>query len=845
MKYAYVTCLISCLLTAIATLAYAGVPNFAPWQNIDLYYGSALRAGRMLPLSAEGTAWQGLPRHDAVLLLGADNGGSARSLDLGRTWETANGGRGFGDSMCGGYTSADGLMTLKPGTSELLCPVGGDTQFYPLLYGGPPVMTSSFRGLDSNIGDYASSVLPYGLGPSQLSQMGRTPAGTPGFANGLVYRASNHLYVSPDAGASWFPMAPQCNMNATYSRIQAVATDRGRPGHVVVGAFNLDGSLLDANISGCTIVKDDAAAEFDRSRRCGLQSVASNDDVSRELVAIFQSSASPQAASIALKVVERAATGSPNTDTSALAAGPAKDAAISQWLTGDKWRYATLAHLATGAGCAMSPPNSPNAMATPPMWQCKTSETICHGRKPDDYKIQGVDSAADPTAWCPDTVQCACISNHNCQYPQLRWLEIDPRNGFTYAVAGSPGAAGWAGFGLLTSPDGGRSWMRKGNASALAANNDSVLPPTIAPNTRGSQVLTHQLESTDAVGSVMTDDNALDLTRHPEQVTWMGRMSVAWTKCANGAIYKKADDSVDTDYHGNARPRGTLVATLPLEWRTTGGERISGVFVAIEKDDCLGQRPLPRALVFRDTTNRMQDANAPAILGEPSAAGTSSVWVPRDAIPESTRKLARQLPLAPMPAYLKFGGAAVAPSDDRVLYAWSTANTWFGAASPANSHPETSFDAGTGLWRSRNRGLSWSLVTTIEAPDYFGGQGTFPHVMTTVDITVDPQNPHRVMVSGTLHDGKASGSQLALMLEPTDAVYGAGEAPTTNCSKCTVAGSCDGTSPLCNPTGGGTKTGLTWDCRHDKVMPDFCSFYGGMFAPKTWACVKAGVGQLG
>lgn len=93
------------LLAAIAlpaALALASQPNFAPWQNIDLYTGTAIRGGRMLPLQASGPDWEGLPKSGAVLLFAADNGGVLRSLNLGRTWETANGGRGFGNSFCGG-----------------------------------------------------------------------------------------------------------------------------------------------------------------------------------------------------------------------------------------------------------------------------------------------------------------------------------------------------------------------------------------------------------------------------------------------------------------------------------------------------------------------------------------------------------------------------------------------------------------------------------------------------------------------------------------------------------------------------------------------------------------------
>jgi len=229
-------------------VAAASVPHFAPWQCLDLYTGTATRVGRMLPLAAEGTAWQGLPEHGAVLLIGADNGGALRSIDLGRRFETTNGGRGFCGSVCGGYSEADGLTTMFPGTNSLVCPVGGGPAAYPLLHGGPPALTAAFSGLDSDVSDFATSALPPGLW-SALSQTGVAPSGEPGFANGLVYRASNHLYVSPDAGASWFPTAPQCDMNASYPNIRVVATDRARPGHVVIGANNHLGGRLAFNVS--------------------------------------------------------------------------------------------------------------------------------------------------------------------------------------------------------------------------------------------------------------------------------------------------------------------------------------------------------------------------------------------------------------------------------------------------------------------------------------------------------------------------------------------------------------------------------------------------------------------
>lgn len=72
-----------------AEWALASQPSFAPWQNIDLYAGTAIRGGRMLPLQATGPEWQGQPKNGAVLLFGADMGGVLRSIDLGHTWVQA------------------------------------------------------------------------------------------------------------------------------------------------------------------------------------------------------------------------------------------------------------------------------------------------------------------------------------------------------------------------------------------------------------------------------------------------------------------------------------------------------------------------------------------------------------------------------------------------------------------------------------------------------------------------------------------------------------------------------------------------------------------------------------
>lgn len=842
-------CVLPLLLAWIAPCpGWASVPNFTPWQNIDLYYGSAIRTGAILPVAAAGPDWENKPENGAVVLLGADNGGAARSLNLGRTFDTSNGGRGFSNAICGGYSAA--FLNVDAQMCEAAA--GATPKSYPLLYGGPPAMIATFAGLDSNISDYASGAWPAGLDPATQPQVGMTAKGTPGMANGLVYRASNHLYVSPDAAASWFPLVPQCEMNQVSPFVTAVAVDRGRPGHVVVGSSDVSGGLH--SISGCKAVVDYNAA-YDGT--CGVQTVASNDDIKRELAAVFLATANAASSATALRDVEVAAGGSPGTLIDPNLSQQDKLAKINAWKAQDKWRYATIAHLATG--CApVEQGSDPQAVATISSWSCPSQVDFkCHGRTPTDYAITIGDNPQDRAAWCPSITSCACKSSPTCRYPQIRTLEIDPRNGWVYAVAADHGTN--PDFSLLTSPDGGRSWMRKGNASTDPTQNDSTLPPAIPAGTTGAKILTHQFEPSETGQAPLSDGNALDLARHPENVKFIGRMSVSWQPCSNGAKYLGTTTLPDgtvvlttaKDYHGDFRTRGTLVATLPVEWLSTTGHRVSSVFVAADVDDCSGDRFLPKALEFRDTANLVLPPGAAAALGEKSPqTGETWKWSARSQVSASLPKLSRQLPML-APVWMHYGGAAVAGSDSRVLYAWSVA---FGFAAPANEdwNQVSSLDAhladsiapyGTGLWRSRNRGLTWELVTNLQSPDFHADSLTAPGFLSTVDITVDPQNPHRVMIAGTFYDQIGSGSQMAVMLEPTTSVYAPLQNPETDCAAC--PGPECGVSANCAPLDRFNDEGATAHCRHDKVFSDYCATWSSMIGWTGIQCRRLPPGSDG
>lgn len=390
---------------------------------------------------------------------------------------------------------------------------------------------------------------------------------------------------STGAGGPMAAASPQCQRSGDHQLPQVVAVDRGHPTHLVVGT--LAGEATDPparrNLSGCLAVADVAPGKVANYGICGLASVASTEDVSGDLAARAAAEAKTPA----------------NPDILALPPGLQRDAALTEWANRDRWRFATLAHLPTGADCSIGQAGAPETAAMAPPWNCHLSNQICHGRKPQDYLLSTTGRPPDPSAWCPDPMSCACKSSDLCHYPQISSLEIDPRNGYAYAVTHANLGTGRGEFGLLTSPDGGRHWMRMGNASALPAENDAALPPDIAAGSRGAQLLTHQLEPKPADGRPLSDDNALDLTRHPLRVKRMGPMSVAWTPCAT-AHYAQGGVA-QLDYHKDPRRRGTLVASVLVEWLSSTGQRVSSVFAAAERDDCQGERALPGALVFRDS----------------------------------------------------------------------------------------------------------------------------------------------------------------------------------------------------------------------------------------------------
>ncbi len=266
-----------------------------PWQLLNGGYNSTVRGAWLLALPD-------LPANDkmfklfqdAALFMGADQGGISRSVlpdgpnttDLankfGRDWEVVNGGRGVSDSACGGYGALAGPSCGNGGANV--------NAHGPLLYGGPPSVLNTY-----DIGGMAAGGWPTSLGPTGLNVLDAisdfclSPTGHLQRATGPVYVLSGNaeageLHFSPDAGRQWFPLAPQCALNASIG-YRALAVDAGKPGHVVV-ASRPDGNGIH-DVGGCKSAEDNP---------CSARQVAWTNDVGLQMFKSLQSTAAQNAA---------------------------------------------------------------------------------------------------------------------------------------------------------------------------------------------------------------------------------------------------------------------------------------------------------------------------------------------------------------------------------------------------------------------------------------------------------------------------------------------------------------------------------------------------------------------
>ena len=622
--------------------------SIAPWQTLSVDFDSAVHMGRILAVAVPGS---GLPLEGALFLMASDNGGLSRSLNSGDIWENVIGGRGFSNDLCGGYTeeAIPGCKSLPQAT----------------LYGGPPGAMPNYVGKDSNVLDAAAGPWPdlntemwpwlWSLGTWFAPNVFIGPDGSPSAANALVYEAAHHLYVSPDAARQWFPLAPQCNM-ADDPYLGTVAVDQGWPGHVVVAKGHVvsnDGQ----DVGGCNLPGESAP----HGRDCMRRTVAWIEDVGPQVLASLRASESPTASKMALRAVERAGGGGAGCGTacvdckSCLAASTGTGGAqcptcvdcadcASAVASAPKWRFASVTHLAAGPTCEVVI-ESTCKVAT------DNAQVPCHGHKPSEVQPPvALNATANPVdgdvdAWCPAygafdpkqsiTLQdCTCQATGDCQFPDIRDLEIDPRNGFVYAATTNAG--------LLLSRDYGAHWERTNKSEAwLGAAKGQSANTTYTGAWNATGVENHPIYANGASAGVrlLTRQHqgsgpAIDLNEHPEWIddNGLGAMSMSWHPCGDNSTYS------GNDARGHARKRGRLVATVPISWRDGQGKRASSVFMAVEDDCGGGAKPLPGPLVFRDTSSLLPGSGA--ILG------VDTMWT-GDAMADLSApplKLPRQVP---------------------------------------------------------------------------------------------------------------------------------------------------------------------------------------------------------
>jgi hypothetical protein len=749
---------------AIAQPAHA----VAPWQMLNGSYDSAVKSGFVfdLPLPGQSTG-------RSVLFMGADNGGASRSLDLGKSWSNVNGGRGFSTSSCGGYSEEQ-----VPG-----CMAGKENAF---PYGGPPTAMQWYHKTKS-VEFMAAGGLPASIAPN-LAELGQDAIG--GARGALVYRSSSRLFVSIDAGRQWAPLAPSCSVGDSIY-FGPVAVDGGRPGHMVVievGGGN--GNAYDA--AGCerpapATPPDPNNPDIVNTKFCSNRAVAWTRDVGPQVQASLLASHSFAASQSAAMQVDQAGYG---------AGDEAKG-----------WRYASFTHLAaprlqkvagtwTATTCTVGvgqkgPANT--TMSVPDWSACPNlGDKYCHG-----IKSPSVTSVALTHRACMNLEhpKCKCDDapgSGPCAYPQVHDLAVDPRNGWVYASSN---------VGLLTSPDGGGQWQRKGGTASYqrydpgnlagVAKTDGDLDPAVAlkvglPPGTGARLLTFQGLATN-LGITTDDAHALDLNAHPEYLVDLGKVSFAATPC---------EGITATDPDGAVRPYVKVRAAVSALWHNPvdPAQVLSSVFTA--ETECpvpgpLTTFPAPQdALVFRDTSSRFVMSGG--------TLGSNASWV-NDAFQAVPEPMGGQVPDWQRPTKLprsqerygfvaantiacrvRYTQAAVASSDDRFVYAWAYAEAVTAPYDDVLSVTPTDKNCGfySGLWRSQDGGRSWHLATSIQDPqaDY-----NFARYLAGVDLTVAPKNPYIVMVAGRHRGIIMSGPGTAFLLKPASAMYGEGAWAEPDC----------------------------------------------------------------
>ena len=554
-----------------------------PWQLLSGGYKSSVNDGRILAYPATGMAIGDdffVLVENSIMTMTADNGGWSRSAAVapgtrpGDSWENSNGGRGFTDSFCGGYTG-DCTAVLNPDPSKPA--VAG--KLGVVLAGPPSAMDDAIKNYSPN--DIAAGGWPAALmaqlptlqGDMDSQNNGSAvciaPAGLPDddahdCAPGLTYRVGGHLlFASPDAGRQWYPFASSCGLPWSTGA-DHIAADPGDPGHLVVS--------WNADAGGCGAPS-----------ACSQRRIAWTGDVSGQLVKSIAATTSPNVPDTTHAVDE--------------AGGGASDADPKGW------HYAALGHLAldaNGGTCDVAHAGiQAGCMADTNAW--------CHAELgPGD---------ATHERFCPDYSQpeCSCvnavgviITETSCNFPEATSLTIDPRNGAVYAPSNA---------GLLFSPDGGRKWRRHGHGqftkydtspASGAPSQTSEWWPYALPagglkeaNDPGVSILTMQ-GLTIPWPVVAGTEVPLDLNAQPELLVHLGRVSIASQPCDDAP-----QPGEGLQYLGH--PRVRVTATLTAVWHNPikPTQELSGVFIA-RGDSCTDANAV-KPLVFRDTANLMPD----------------------------------------------------------------------------------------------------------------------------------------------------------------------------------------------------------------------------------------------
>ncbi len=678
-----VAILLAC--AGLSTSAFATTESAIwPWQLLSGGYDSSINDGRILayppPATPLGAGFFALVEN-SIMTMTADNGGWSRSATAsnplctlecaqplgcwpqcteqnpfspGDVWENSNGGRGFTDSFCGGYT--DGCEPAGTSTGDRLGIV---------LAGPPSVMDDSpnnYSPADIAAGGWPNALrvalpgLQSAMDPTDGSAVCLAPAGLPNeqaheCAPGLTYRTGfSHLFFSPDAGRQWYPFASSCDFSRGVGADQ-IAADPASPGHLVTSG-----------------PRDPCGGPFGA---CNARQIAWTGDISLQLITSISATTSPLTQATTQLV--DAAGGALSDDDPA------------------GWHYAALGHLAlnaTGGTCDVA-----HAGIQKDCHARTDLSGTCHATKPST-------ATTSHERFCPSPTEeaCQCVGEDHklidvkaCMFPEPTSVAIDPRNGQVYAPTSN--------VGLLFSPDGGRKWRRHGHASfskfdttpssGASTNSDEwwpyPLPAGVATATDlteledpGVRILTMQglpIPAPLAPGAAVP----LDLNAQPELLTHIGRLSFAVTQCPSDSS-TMAGPLVNTL---GSRPRVRVMATMTASWRNPikPTQELSGVFIA-HGDSCTDNNA-KQPLVFRDTANLMPSAGTQLL-------GTDPKWSP-DSEPKTlngqgTVKLPQfQVAITDgvTPCAMHYVAAAVSPSDSRILHAWGYSGkspAWGGAS---------------------------------------------------------------------------------------------------------------------------------------------------------------------